>query len=70
MLLARKYGTLIVVNQARMKYIQCMNMNKEMFSMKESAGWIEIVPKSQKDKKLQDNRGSIAITLTGWANIP
>ena len=39
--LSKKYNTKIVVNQARLEYIKCMNLNhKKYFSLKEGDGWI------------------------------
>jgi len=68
--LSRYYKAKIVVNHARMEYIKQMNFNWQLyFTLNTQETWIEVISRGEKDQRVINSIGSIAVTLTGWANL-
>ena len=68
--LAEHYQTLIVVNESRYSSILAMDMRPELFTTNKHEGWIEVITKDQKWKRLKEyNEKVICITPTGWVNL-
>lgn len=58
-----------MVNEDRFSAIRCMDLNIELFTTNRSEGWIEIIRKSDRKERLENDKNTIAITATGWANV-
>jgi len=68
--LAEHYQTLIVVNESRYSSILAMDMRPELFTTNKDEGWIEVITKDQKWKRLKEYKQKvICITPTGWVNL-
>lgn len=52
-----------------MRYVSCMNLNHSLFTRNPKDSWLEVVKKRHIQSKLRETPNSIAVTLTGWANI-
>lgn len=72
-LLGKHYKVKVAVNRSRMAYIDAitgsLSQSNVHFTLDPSATWLQLIPKHQKAAALLEWPGSIAITLTGWANI-
>jgi DNA cross-link repair 1B protein len=70
--LAKEFQTLIVVDEERYKKIKLMDLEPDLFTTDENAGWIHVKPiKSLKWLNLEDvnkEAPTVFIVLTGWSN--
>ena len=70
MLLRRHYDAKIAVSEGRLNYITAMDIDTDYFFTNDmESTWIEVISRSQRQAKIKENAGSIAVTLTGWANL-
>ena len=67
--LSLRYETLIVVNDIRFQMIKEIDLNPSIFTTDRSKGWIEIIRKVDRIQRLEQEKNSIAIVASGWANL-
>lgn len=56
--LCKKFQTLIVLNENKYKNIEALNLRSEIFTIHKNEGWIELISKKERLKRLEEEKNN------------